>query len=94
MDTKSDELKPVFFEGVTVYRAIFNMYLYRVGYLKYKTMPPGSVKDPDLDPDPDPHGSAFILVAWIRIRIWEYGSGSRRAKLALKVKMIQVLKCS
>ena len=26
LDTKSDELKPVFFEGVTVYRAIFNMY--------------------------------------------------------------------
>ena len=32
LDTKSDELKPVFFEGVTVYRGIFNMY--SVGYLR------------------------------------------------------------
>ena len=30
LDTKSDELKPVFFKGVTVFRAIFNMYWYHV----------------------------------------------------------------
>ena len=30
LDTKSDELKPVFFKGVTVFRAIFNMSWYHV----------------------------------------------------------------
>ncbi len=43
--------------------------------------------------DPDPHGAAFILVGWIRIRIWNTDSDPDPGvpKWPTKVKKIQGL---
>jgi hypothetical protein len=43
--------------------------------------------------DPDPHGSAFILVGWIPIRIWNTDLDPGGPKCPIKVKKIQILKC-